>query len=89
MSAQTTPSGYLLFVGTYTDGSSKGIYAYRFQSESGELTPLGLVAESPNPTFLALSANHQFLYAVNEESNYQKTHSGLVSDSRSIICTAS
>lgn len=79
MSAQTTPSGYLLFVGTYTDGSSKGIYAYRFQSESGELTPLGLVAESPNPTFLALSANHQFLYAVNEESNYQKTHSGLVS----------
>ena len=79
MSAQTTPSGYRLFVGTYTDGSSKGIYAYRFQSESGDLTPLGLVAETPNPTFLALSANHQFLYAVNEESNYQNTHSGLVS----------
>jgi 6-phosphogluconolactonase len=79
MSAQTTPSGYLLFVGTYTNGSSKGIYAYRFQSESGELTPLGLVAETPNPTFLALSADHQFLYAVNEESNYNNTHSGLVS----------
>jgi 6-phosphogluconolactonase len=79
MSAQTTPSGYLLFVGTYTDGSSKGIYAFRFQSESGELTPLGLVAETENPTFLALSANHQFLYAVNEVSNYQNTHSGLVS----------
>jgi 6-phosphogluconolactonase len=79
MSSQTTPSGYLLFVGTYTDGSSKGIYGYRFQSESGDLMPLGLVAETPNPTFLALSANHQFLYAVNEESNYQNTHSGLVS----------
>jgi 6-phosphogluconolactonase len=76
---QTTPSGYLLFVGTYTDGTSKGIYAFRFQSETGELTPLGLVAEMPNPTFLALSANHRFLYAVNEVPNYQNTHSGLVS----------
>jgi 6-phosphogluconolactonase len=76
---QTTASGYLLFVGTYTDGGSKGIYAYRFQPATGNLTPLGLVAETPNPTYLALSANHQFLYAVNEESNYRGTHSGLVS----------
>ncbi len=76
---QTTAAGYLLFIGTYTNGASKGIYAFRFQPESGELTPLGLVAETPNPTYLALSANHQFLYAVNEESNYQNTHSGLVS----------
>ncbi|MFZ0594993.1 MAG: lactonase family protein [Bryobacteraceae bacterium] len=79
LSAQTTPSGYLLYVGTYTNKTSKGIYAFRFQSESGDLMPLGLVAETPNPTYLALSANHRFLYAVNEESNYQGTHSGLVS----------
>lgn len=76
---QTTPAGYLFYVGTYTKGSSKGIYAYRFQSETGEITPLGLVAETPNPTYLALSANHQFLYAVNEVANYQNTHSGLIS----------
>jgi 6-phosphogluconolactonase len=79
LSAQTTPSGYLLYVGTYTDKTSRGIYAFRFQSESGELMPLGLVAETPNPSYLALSANHRFLYTVNEESNYQGTHSGLVS----------
>jgi 6-phosphogluconolactonase len=79
MSAQTTPSGYLLFVGTYTNGSSKGIYAYRFRSESGELTPLGLVAETQNPTFLAMSANHRYLYAVNEVANHEGTHSGMVS----------
>jgi 6-phosphogluconolactonase len=78
-SAQTTPAGYLLFVGTYTSGSSKGIYGFRFQSETGELTPLGLLAETPDPTFLALSADHRFLYAVNEEANYQGTHSGRVS----------
>jgi 6-phosphogluconolactonase len=78
-SAQTTPSGFLVYVGTYTHKTSKGVYAFRFQSKTGELTPLGLMAETPDPTYLALSANHRFLYAVNEESNYHGTHSGLVS----------
>jgi 6-phosphogluconolactonase len=31
--------------------------------------PLGLAAESPSPTFLAVHPNHRFLYAVNEISN--------------------
>jgi 6-phosphogluconolactonase len=77
--AQTTPAGYLFYVGTYTNKTSKGIYAYRLQSKTGELTSLGLMAETPNPTYLALSANHRFLYAVNEEGNYKGTHSGAVS----------
>jgi 6-phosphogluconolactonase len=77
--AQTSASGYLLYVGTYTEHSSKGIYAYRFQTKSGELIPLGLVAEAANPTFLATSANRRFLYAVNEVANYKDTKSGLVS----------
>jgi 6-phosphogluconolactonase len=79
LSGQTSASGYLLFAGTYTKGTSKGIYAYRFQGKSGELLPLGLVAETEDPTFLALSANHSFLYAANEISNYKDTHSGLIS----------
>ena len=77
-SAQTTPSGFLVYVGTYTEKTSKGIYAFRFQSKTGELIPLGLMADVeshlPRPP-----ANHRFLYAVNEEANYQGTHSGLVS----------
>lgn len=79
LSGQTSASGYLLFAGTYTKGTSKGIYAYRFQGKTGDLIPMGLVAETEDPTFLALSANHSFLYAANEVGNYKNTHSGLIS----------
>jgi 6-phosphogluconolactonase len=57
-----------MFVGTYTLGPSKGIYAYRFQSASAKATPIGLVAETENPSFLAIHPNQRFLYAVNEVS---------------------
>ncbi|HJY06946.1 MAG TPA: beta-propeller fold lactonase family protein, partial [Bryobacteraceae bacterium] len=79
MYSQTSASGHLVYAGTYTKGSSKGIYAYRFQEKSGDLAALGLMAETPNPTYLAISANHRALYAVNEVGNYNGTHSGLVS----------
>lgn len=72
---------YLFYVGTYTeDGSkSKGIYAYRFDSSTGETTSLGLAAETTNPSFVALHPNGRFLYAVNEIQNYNGPNSGGVS----------
>jgi 6-phosphogluconolactonase len=64
--AQAAPVGeYLVFIGTYTATTSKGIHAYRFQPSSGKLTPIGVVAETPNPAFLAVSPDRRFLYAVN------------------------
>jgi 6-phosphogluconolactonase len=69
---------YLLFIGTYTNGESKGIYAYRFDPGSGELSSLGLAAESDNPSFLAVSRNHRFLYAVNELTLYKGASTGAV-----------
>src|SRR5579871_3363508 len=71
---------YLFYVGTYTDhGNSKGIYAYRFDSVTQEITPLGLAAETTNPSFVALHPNGRFLYAVNEVQNYNGPNSGGVS----------
>ncbi|HXB68536.1 MAG TPA: lactonase family protein [Candidatus Acidoferrales bacterium] len=69
----------LVYVGTYTRQDSKGIYAYRFQPSTGKLTSIGLVAETENPSFLALHPNHRFLYAVNEISNYEGQSAGSVS----------
>jgi len=78
--ANDSPKGrYLLFVGTYTEKESKGIYAYRFDSASSELTPLGLAAETTNPSFLAVDPSHRFLYAVNEIQKYKEASSGVVS----------
>src|SRR5215475_16025529 len=73
------PTGrYLLFVGTYTEKESKGIYAYTFDSASSELTPLGLAAETRNPSFLAIDPNNRLLYAVNEIQKYKDANSGAV-----------
>jgi 6-phosphogluconolactonase len=69
----------LMYVGTYTGPQSKGIYAYRFDAATGQATPIGLVAETVNPSFLAIDPTRRFLYAVNEVSDYQgkKTGAGL------------
>ncbi len=74
-------SNYLFYVGTYTeDGSkSKGIYAYRYDAATAQITPLGLAAETTNPSFVAPSPNGKYLYAVNEIGNYKGPNSGGVS----------
>lgn len=81
--AFAAPAGnqYLFYVGTYTEegSKSKGIYAYRFDAATGQSTPLGLAAETTNPSFVALSPNGRFLYAVNEVQKYQGPNSGGVS----------
>lgn len=76
-----TQGKYLFFVGTYTqDGStSKGIYAYRYDAANHEITDLGVAAETANPSFVALSPNGKYLYAVNELQNYKGPNSGGVS----------
>jgi len=73
---------YFVYVGTYTaeaGSTSKGIYAYRFDSDTGKLTSIGIAAETTNPSFLAVHPNHRFLYAVNETGNYRGQKSGAVS----------
>jgi len=68
-----------LYIGTYTGQYSKGIYAYRFDSKSGLLAPLGLVAESDNPSYLAIHPSRRFLFAVNEVDDYGGQKAGSVS----------
>ena len=60
----------LVFVGTYTGGSSKGIYTYELSLENGSLREVGLAAEAQSPSFLAIHPNKKFLYAVSEVSNF-------------------
>src|SRR5437868_3261248 len=76
---KSSKGSYLAFVGTYTGQRSKGIYAYRFNATTGQLASLGLVAETSNPSFLAVHPSHKFLYAVNETGDFQNQKSGGVS----------
>jgi 6-phosphogluconolactonase len=77
--AEAARQKYLFYVGTYTDHGSKGIYAYRFDSATGESTSLGLAAESTAPSFLAIASSGRFLYAVNEISKFNGQPTGAVS----------
>lgn len=70
---------YLVYIGTYTGDKSKGIYAYRFDSKTGQLTPLGLAGEITNPSFLTIHPNSRFLYAVSETSMFEGQKTGAVS----------
>ncbi|HEV2418205.1 MAG TPA: lactonase family protein [Terriglobia bacterium] len=69
----------IVYIGTYTQSTSRGIYAYRFDERTGEITSLGLAAETKNPSFLAISPNRQYLYAVNEVGTFKGQKSGAVS----------
>lgn len=56
---------YDLIVGTYTGGKSEGIYVYRFDTKTGDVTPLSST-KTVNPSYLVVSRDHRFVYAVNE-----------------------
>jgi 6-phosphogluconolactonase len=70
---------YRVYVGTYTGPVSKGIYAFPFDSSSGKAGTTELVAETTNPSFLAVDPKRQYVYAANEISNYEGKKSGALS----------
>jgi 6-phosphogluconolactonase len=70
---------YFVYVGTYTGGRSAGIYVFRFNAESGDLTGAMLAAETENPSYVAIHPNGKWLYAVNEIGNFGGQSAGAVS----------
>ncbi|WP_234568100.1 lactonase family protein [Rhodohalobacter sp. 614A] len=64
-----TDTNYYLFVGTYTGEGSDGIYLYEFNSEDGSVIPVDTAKGISNPSYLTLTPDHSFLYAVNEEAD--------------------
>ena len=77
--AEAAEAASALFVGTQTKGSSKGIYAYKWDAAKGEIKLIGLAAETEYPTFLALSPNAKYLYAANEVDSFHGVTGGGVS----------
>jgi 6-phosphogluconolactonase len=61
----TANESYLL-VGTYTSAKSDGIYVYKFNSDDGSFTPVSNASGFKNPSFLAVSPNEKYVFAVNE-----------------------
>src|SRR5208283_2511928 len=64
--APLSAASMLVFIGTYTNTTSRGIYALRLDPASGALSAPWLAGEAQNPTFLALDPGHLHLYATGE-----------------------
>jgi 6-phosphogluconolactonase len=80
-SAHATAAGKPLtvYVGTYTDGTSRGIYRFTFDPATGSATEPVLAVEAQNPSFLALHPSGRFLYSVGEVGSFQGAKTGVVS----------
>src|SRR5438105_5291229 len=57
-----------LLIGTYTTGKSEGVYVYRFNSLTGDFDSVSMI-KTNNPSFLAISPDEKFVYAVNENAS--------------------
>jgi 6-phosphogluconolactonase len=65
--AEEAPSKFLVYVGTYTEGSkSEGIYRMELDLATGKLSEPVLAGKAVNPSFLAIHPSGKLLYAVNE-----------------------
>ena len=83
---QAAESANYAYIGTYTrdapggdsgEAQSEGIYVAKVDGETGQLELLQTVA-SDNPSFLALSPDQQFLFAINEIKDFEGKEVGSV-----------
>jgi 6-phosphogluconolactonase len=69
----------MIYVGTYTNTGSKGIYRVALDLATGALAAVGQPAIADNPSWLVLHPSGRFLYAVNETGDAPGDPSGGVS----------
>jgi 6-phosphogluconolactonase len=66
------------FIGTYTSGKSKGIYRATLDPSTGAVSEPQLIAETKNPSFLALHPTLNVLYAVAEVGGSDGKPGGMI-----------
>jgi 6-phosphogluconolactonase len=67
-----------IYLGTYTDGASRGIYRLTLDPSKAHLSEPVLVAEATNPSFLTWHPTRSVLYAVSETDTVGAAKSGAV-----------
>ncbi|BCS32416.1 3-carboxymuconate cyclase [Luteitalea sp. TBR-22] len=74
-----TPTQMHVYIGTYTNGTSKGIYRARLDLATGTVSAPELAATQTNPSFLALHPTRPLLYAISETGTFGDKPTGSVS----------
>ncbi|GAO28997.1 6-phosphogluconolactonase [Geofilum rubicundum JCM 15548] len=70
-SPQTPKNQVTFYIGTYTNGSSEGIYKALFDTVTGHISELQLAARLNNPSFLTIYQKEKLLVAVSERDGSQ------------------
>jgi 6-phosphogluconolactonase len=74
--AQTSKE--IIYVGTYSQNNSKGIYVLEFDRENLKSQIIQTIHDKESPTFLALHPNKKFLYAAYREGMSKQDEAGTV-----------
>lgn len=70
------PGKFRVYVGTYTNGDSQGIYQFDLDLTTGKATEPVLAAEAKNPSFVAIHPSGKYLYAVSEVPDFEGKKTG-------------
>jgi len=65
-SVYSIAQSFYMFVGTYTNKASKGIYVYKFDASTGKAEWLSNTDSIVNPSYLAIAPNKKHIYSVTE-----------------------
>ncbi len=69
-------SDTLVYIGTYTNTDSEGIYVCRLDMASGGLSHVSTMSGTENPSFLDISPDRRFLYAIGETDEVEGNPGG-------------
>ncbi|MCG5102366.1 lactonase family protein [Oceanobacillus alkalisoli] len=58
---------YTGYLGSYTKKTSEGIYRFTLDTEQKKITDVEVAAKLNNPTYVTVSQNNDYLYAVSQE----------------------
>ena len=70
---------YLVYIGSYTNTTARGIYVSEFDAKTAALSPPRLVAESVSPAQVWVAPNQRFLYAANWQGSTDTTPANTIS----------
>lgn len=76
--AQQAGAKEILYVGTFSERGSQGIYVLQFDRTTGKLTELQTVSGKESPSFLEVHPNGKYLYAVYREGMTKEDKNGTV-----------
>jgi len=77
--ATNSSQRYHVYIGTYTNSSSHGIYRFELDVLPGNTSKADLAAGADNPSFLAVNTSSRRVFAVNEVESFGGNQSGSVS----------